>query len=205
MATKLDIAVLAAAELTKDVVANITTPQTGFERAAAAVIDLVWRETLASSTAWMEARRSVTIAKDGSADATPPFDYLYRYRLPVKLVRLVRVFNTSERWVREGQYILTDDAGPLKLVYIHEIEPEDADPLLISAAAARLAWRVARRFTDDPNERDRLWGLFNQLKAEAQNVAGSQGQAIARHPSTELEIAGVNSDTATLDAVERSR
>lgn len=55
-----------------------------------------------------------------AADPTPPkFGYAYRYRLPADCVRVVVIHDGQlTSWGVEKGWLLTDDPGPLNLIYI---------------------------------------------------------------------------------------
>ncbi|CAK8996898.1 Uncharacterized protein SCF082_LOCUS4981 [Durusdinium trenchii] len=206
LATFLTIAQDAAAKLTTDSVESLDDPQNRFERLAAPIISSVFKETLEAAPAWPCARRRVNLTADTSSGSTPAFDYSYRFPLPSKFVRIVRLYDTGYRWVREGNYILSDDPGPIHLMYIHEIDPADADASLAACAAARLAWKLARAYTDDPGERRALREEYFEQLGEAVRIAGAQRQAVDKHESHELSHAGVvPSHGRRLTAVEQSQ
>ena len=69
--------------------------------------------------AFARARRAV------SADATAPaFEYTARFELPPDFIRFVRIgevwYDPDMDYQREGNFLLWNDAGPLKLVYIYD-------------------------------------------------------------------------------------
>lgn len=116
-----------------------------------------------------------------SADTTAPaFGYLYRYLLPsgCLFIREVRSGDTilHDGWEREGDYILTDYAAPLRLLYTYkEEDPNKWDSLLVSTVAAYLSYTLAEPITQSPEKIAMALRHYDQTVREAKFVNAQEG------------------------------
>lgn len=101
---------------------------------------------------WQCAREYVTISANSQA---PAFKWTYSYTLPTDYVRMVSISDIDPDYVKRPMYekvgrnIYTDEAAPLKLIYIKDLEEVgDMDELLVDAIALRIAADTAYNITD---------------------------------------------------------
>jgi hypothetical protein len=92
----------------------------------------------------------------GSAGLAPEYNWTFQFLLPALCLRLLDVNNDSQRWRREGRFILADEES-LEIKYVADHTDYDTmDPLFHEALAAYLAWDICYRITQNR-------GLKNQL------------------------------------------
>ena len=106
---------------------------------------------LLRSNIWTFAKDMAEVTADGTA---PDFDYMYRFEYPNDWVRLLPITANGEKvgdlihYEIVGQYIHTDEPGPLKLRGIQDlVDPATWDPLFVDVVVARLMQRYALRLT----------------------------------------------------------
>ena len=86
---------------------------------------------------------------------SPVFGYDDEYQLPTDCLRVVEVPESRLPWVVEGRKLLSDEGAPLNIRYIRrEEDPNQYDPLLFSAIAARLALEMAEELTQSNTKRE---------------------------------------------------
>lgn len=138
-------------------------PVTTAEKAALSTPDARWFDRNFSKTVRELLRANVwTFAKDLeelTADGTPPaFDFLYRYAVPADWVRVLPI--TQYGFVNgapipheiAGSWIYTDDAGPLKVRGVQDMQdPDDWDHLFVPVVEAALARKYALKLTGKAN------------------------------------------------------
>ena len=203
MAGLIDVAVLAVADLQSELPESLDAASTATERKAATLAPLVWREVLAMAP-WLDAMQRVQLNADGAA--APAYGFGYQYALPASTIRVWRVDGSPHYWERQGQVIVSNDPGPLNVRLITEIDAAQASPLLISAAAARLAVRLARTMTGSDAVRARLQAGFEQAMMEAHGGVNSQRGVTDQAQAQVLYEAGFRPLTSTpLTAVDKSR
>lgn len=121
--------------------------------------------------AWSFARHRALAGSDGAA---PAFGYAYQYSWPTDpwCLRVLEVNGKSDDGYKlEGRKILTDQAGPLELVFIRRVgDPGLFDPLFRSALAARLAAAVAYRVTQSRTKEADMYKLYEQRLREAVSI-----------------------------------
>lgn len=118
-----------------------------------------------------------------AADATAPtFGYTYRYLIPSDVLFIREVIKGTvtlhEDWEREGDYILTDQAGPLRIIFTkQEEDPNKWDALLVSTVAAYLALELAEPLTQSQQKVGRAQERYNAILREARFVNAQEGNA----------------------------
>lgn len=124
---------------------------------------------------WSCARKRVRLAALSDA---PVFGFSHQYQLPSDCVRILPDATVTD-WQVEGRRILTDDGGPLDLVYIAEIsDPNDMDVLLVEAFACRLAMALAERLTQSNTKRELARQEYKETVAEARRINAFERVAI---------------------------
>lgn len=138
---------------------------------------------------WKFAIKRVTLS---ATTTTPEFGYSYEYLIPSDFIRLLTIgdyYITSETigvyyreyhgagiekslFEVEGQSILTDLGGPLKVRYIfREDDPQKYDPLFIDALACKLAFDTCADIIDaSPRDVARLDEMYKQSIRDARRL-----------------------------------
>lgn len=109
------------------------------------------RQVLRAHT-WSCAKEDVSISADGTA---PLFKWSYAYTLPVDYIRAVSINETDidfidcPRYEIKGRKLLTNEAAPLYLTYIKDLEEVGTmDEMLVQSIALRLAADACVNRTD---------------------------------------------------------
>ena len=150
---------------------------------AARSINAVWnsvRDTVLRVHLWnfATARTQMT-----PLSAAPSHGFSYAYALPTDFLRLdlakLLPRNVRTDFQLEGsRRLLTNDAGPVDLVYIRRVEAEgDWDPLFVEAFASRLAWQIALKVTGDRQIKREAWQEYTVALREAKGVDGQENPA----------------------------
>lgn len=115
----------------------------------------VTRDSVLSKADWNCAIKRTTLPADGTA---PEFGWTYRYQRPSDCLRIIPLTydgypeGTPIKHKIEGNYILTDQSGPLKVRYVSRFEEYDSYPApLIEAISAALAGKAAHWLTGKSN------------------------------------------------------
>ena len=121
------------------------------------------------------------------ADATAPaFGYAYRYPLPSDCARVWELdrdrHGTGTAYAVEGQWLLTDEAAPLQLVYIRrETDPSKFTDDFAEALAAEIAKKAAPAVLGSLEAADYF---RREAKADASEAKTADGQ---ENPPREIE------------------
>lgn len=130
---------------------------------------------------WTFACRRESVAE---ALPAPAFGYAHKYAVPVGCVRILDVGERSvplsmaevrgapyQYYKVEGSYILCDDAAPLPIRYVADVQDASAwDPLFYDYLALRLAWAACMDLVKDGELHDRLAVRSAQAWARAVQV-----------------------------------
>lgn len=126
------------------------------------------RDAVLRDHPWNCATRRVKLPAEAQA---PAFGFAHQFALPSDpyCLRVLELVDTSDRHVIEGRKILTDAAGPLKLLYIARIGEDEFDAALVQAMGYRLAAAIAPRIKDN-SAADRAWSAYEKLLSVARSV-----------------------------------
>ena len=122
---------------------------------------------------WSFARERVQIAADST---DPAFGYDKRYALPADYLRILPTNGTNgtdiqDDWQIEGRYILTDDASPIRLVYIKKITDENTfDQMFVELLVARIAMDIAEKVTQSNTKKADAVEHYKAVQKEARRV-----------------------------------
>lgn len=110
---------------------------------------------LLRSSVWTFAKGTAEVTKDTT---NPSFDWSYRYALPSDWVRLLPLTRGGLRegdlipFELFGSWLHTDDAGPLKMRGVQDMQdPDDWDHLFVDVVIGRLAVLYAPKLTGKVN------------------------------------------------------
>lgn len=130
---------------------------------------------------WSFAKRRAVLA---ALVAAPAFGFSYEFTLPTDCLRVLSVGDFSpgvdisnarnadaQAYVIESRSILTDDAGPLNLVYTASIEDTASwDACFVETFAARLAFDVADALTASQSRKDALFQEYKDSLRDARRA-----------------------------------
>ena len=115
-------------------------------------------------------------AQIASTDPAPLWGPAACYQLPTDCLRVLRLEDRTDAWKVEGRKIVTNAAAPLNILYAKQVnDPNEFDPLLIEAIAARLAADLAHPITQSTTLIQVMWDLYRQKLIEARGVDGQEG------------------------------
>ena len=129
-----------------------------------AAFDIV-RDAELRKNRWSFAKRRSALAASVTA---PAFGYGYQYTLPTLCLRVLRVGDFSpgldlsngrnaslEEYAIEGRSILTDDAGPLNIIYLESVVDVTLwDAMFLEVFACKLAFEIADALTGSQSRKD---------------------------------------------------
>ncbi len=142
---------------------------------------------------WKFALKRASLTADASA---PTFDWLYRFALPTDCVRALPLrgnlgdFEGGEvPHEIEAGYILCDDPGPIKLIYIYLNQTVSTYPAMFEmAVAARLAMGLSHFLTGKASMTNTLQAIYADWIARARRTNAFQG---AHERPDGLDVIGV--------------
>lgn len=174
MASQVDIFNLALDMLgTEDVVTGVNDTSVNAKRLARS-----WplaRDAVLRAHPW-----NCAIARVSLPEATPAPLYGFAYRYPLSTepycLRVLELKSARTSWKVEGRAILTDDGPPLSVKQISRVtDVENYDALLVTAAAARLAWTLAYAVTQSRSVQKDMKDTYFDVLSEAKSVDGQEG------------------------------
>lgn len=138
------------------------------------------RDALIAEYPWNFATRRASLAANSTA---PAFGFAYAYDLPADPLRCLRVLSLDGEpeenrgpWKVEGNQLLTDEEGPLNILYLARITDAGAfPPLFVEALAARLAVEGAWRFTGSGGREASLVEMATMRTQEARRADAQEG------------------------------
>lgn len=137
------------------------------------------RDAVLEEREWTFAVSRQVLAADTTA---PAFGYDYRYLVPSTVLRVLQLedgtTSTDVQWVREGAYLLTDQAAPVYVRWLTRVE----DPALWSAGFTqtliyRLAAALAVPVTENRTLQADLYQLYQRALRDAAATDGMQGRS----------------------------
>lgn len=147
--------------------------------------DLVRQAAIRDHT-WNFATRRAALAADADILADEIHPWGYSFPLPSKSLRLVEVMGIDRaRYQVEGQSILCNSMGPLRIRYLIDV-PEMArwDAMFVSAFAHRMAWQTGKRIAGSDYDMDGGWKLYQRALAEAKRVDARENPPIEFEPTS---------------------
>jgi len=115
---------------------------------------------------WNFAKTRVSIAADADA---PEFDFGYRFRQPADCLRVLNKADVD--WKIEGQYILSNDGGPLEVQYLADVtDPNVFDEAFIEAFASKIAYEIAEKLSSSTEKKKSAGEDYRFALAEARRT-----------------------------------
>lgn len=138
------------------------------------------RNKVQRAVPWRRQKARTTLAADVSA---PAWGYTYKYRLPSDCVRLLDVYKSgyplNTGWEVEGDFILSDEVGPLQIRYSAlETNPDMWDELMVSATASLLAYEMAESLTQDATKKAQALQYYMEDMKLARHANGQEGNPV---------------------------
>lgn len=175
-ASNVAIANLALTKLGDLRILNLTD-NTKPAREVNAVFDMT-RDYLQRRFSWRFCIKRANLAADTS---TPLWDWSYQYPIPTDCVRILQVgqwypspdlsdliSTGGQEYVLEGKYILSNQAGPLKLRYLSRVtDPVEFDPAFDMAFSAYLAYILAEPLTASGEQKQMAYNDYRNAIKDA--------------------------------------
>jgi len=173
-ASNVAIANLALTKLGDLRILNLTD-NTKPAREVNAVFDMT-RDYLQRRFSWRFCIKRANLAADTT---TPLWDWSYQYQIPSDCMRILQVgqwypspdlsdliSTGGQEYVLEGKYILSNQAGPLKLRYLSRVtDPVQFDAAFDMAFSAYLAYILAEPLTASPEQKQMAYNDYrNSIK-----------------------------------------
>jgi hypothetical protein len=173
-ASNVAIANLALTKLGDLRILNLTD-NTKPAREVNAVFDMT-RDYLQRRFSWRFCIKRANLAADTTV---PLWDWAYQYPLPTDCMRILQVgqwypspdlsdliSTGGQEYVVEGKYILSNQAGPLKLRYLSRVtDPVQFDAAFDMAFSAYLAYILAEPLTASPEQKQMAYNDYrNSIK-----------------------------------------
>ena len=173
-ASNVAIANLALTKLGDLRILNLTD-NTKPAREVNAVFDMT-RDYLQRRFSWRYCIKRANLAADSG---TPLWDWSYQYQIPTDCLRILQVgqyyptpdlsdliSTGGQEYVLEGKYILSNQAGPLKLRYLSRVtDPVQFDTAFDMAFSAYLAYILAEPLTASGEQKQMAYNDYrNALK-----------------------------------------
>lgn len=126
----------------------------------------------------------------------PAFGYTHQFQLPSDYLRLVKISDvratprpTVGGWYSiEGNRILIDHPGPLRIRYIKRVDdPTLFDALFVEALACRLAAEACETLTQSNTKKQAMWAEYEQALQAARRANAIERPALAISDDTWLE------------------
>lgn len=146
------------------------TEENARARAANALHAQAFRYVL-SKAPWSSATEVVTLLSDANWDSDDSTRWPYRYQLPNKLVKLLKVYDSDEdqyyNYRRRGNYIYTD-LSSISVEYTKDVTSDNQiDPALAEVLVCYLAYVLAPRLTKEEETVQRMYQEYQQVMREA--------------------------------------
>ena len=175
-ASNVAIANLALTKLGDLRILNLTD-NTKPAREVNAVFDMT-RDYLQRRFSWRFCIKRANLAADTS---TPLWDWSYQYPIPTDCVRILQVgqwypspdlsdliSTGGQEYVLEGKYILSNQAGPLKLRYLSRVtDPVQFDTAFDMAFSAYLAYILAEPLTASAEQKQMAYNDYRNAIKDA--------------------------------------
>lgn len=175
-ASNVAIANLALTKLGDLRILNLTD-NTKPAREVNAVFDMA-RDYLQRRFSWRYCIKRANLAADTS---TPLWDWSYQYPIPTDCLRILQVgqyyptpnlsdliSSGGQEYVLEGKYILSNQAGPLKLRYLSRVtDPVQFDTAFDMAFSAYLAYLVAEPLTASAEQKQMAYNDYRNAIKDA--------------------------------------
>jgi len=175
-ASNVAIANLALTKLGDLRILNLTD-NTKPAREVNAVFDMA-RDYLQRRFSWRFCIKRANLAADTS---TPLWDWSYQYPIPTDCLRILQVgqwypspdlsdliSTGGQEYVLEGKYILSNQAGPLKLRYLSRVtDPVQFDTAFDMAFSAYLAYLVAEPLTASAEQKQMAYQDYRNAVKDA--------------------------------------
>ena len=175
-ASNVAIANLALTKLGDLRILNLTD-NTKPAREVNAVFDMA-RDYLQRRFSWRYCIKRANLAADSG---TPLWDWSYQYQIPTDCLRILQVgqwypspdlsdliSTGGQEYVLEGKYILSNQAGPLKLRYLSRVtDPVQFDTAFDMAFSAYLAYILAEPLTASGEQKQMAYNDYRNAIKDA--------------------------------------
>ncbi|MHB9878298.1 hypothetical protein ACSMXM_01335 [Pacificimonas sp. ICDLI1SI03] len=161
------------------------------DSAAARAFAAIWtvaRQAVLREGQWNFAMRRLQLQAAAGVDRPETYPFEQGYRLPPDMLRFVEILDervTTCGYQIEGQYLLANSGGPVRIRYVVDVEEvAEWDASAVDALALRLAHDACEPLQSDPERRDRLWGRYQDTLKGARLRDARENPATARNEGT---------------------
>ncbi len=138
------------------------------------------RRSVLEDHPWSFAKKRAALPASATA---PVFGFAYGYPVPSDFVRLIAIENEPRFDIEAdpsgSQWIVTDSASPLNIIYIYDIEDTGRyPPSFVDAFAARLAFDVCEDITQSNSKNQANAERYQAYLLKAKTLNGLQRQAV---------------------------
>ena len=125
------------------------------------------KETVLAAFPWYCAKERASLA---ASPAAPVFGFSYEYALPDGFLNVVELkgYGPYDDWSREGNKFLSNQAGPLQIVYTTNVAESLMTPDLVKALAAYLGAELALDLMESSSRHDNLMQRYTMALDQAQ-------------------------------------
>lgn len=178
MATKTDIANLAAALIGGETRITSLDEDRSLARTLKAVWDIERRATIRDGAFNFAIKRFELAAE--LIEGGVPYPWEHSFRLPAEALRLLEVLSTSD-YQLEGKWILCNGIGPLYVRCVIDVEAAELwDDSFAEAFACRLAWKVGTRVAGSSYDAREGWAQYQSAIGRAKVLDGAENPPIGR-------------------------
>jgi len=170
--SKTGICNLALKRIGANAVTSIDTDDSNEARILVYLYDFV-RRALLRSHPWNFAGKRQALSR---LSTTPAFEYSYEYSLPDDCIRVMNLYDSSEKFVIEGRKLLTDETT-VNLRYIYDVTIEAYfDPLFVEVFALALAYRLSYNISGNSTVTQEIKLQLDEQMRIAKMVDGTEGR-----------------------------
>jgi hypothetical protein len=135
------------------------------------------RDAVLRAYPWNCAQERASLAADATA---PAFGYARQFALPedplcLRVLAIDGEVDFGLKYKVERRFIRTDEAAPLKTLYIARVAEFEFDPLLSDAISARLAADLAYAITGSASLMEAAAKRYRDILVEARQVDAQEG------------------------------
>lgn len=126
------------------------------------------RDSLLRKHFWNFAIARQNLASDVTS---PDFQFLYQYTLPADFSRVQKIYGQTSDYSVEGTKLLTNQAAPLRLVYVRQVtDVRQFDSLFVEVLVLMLAIKMSNRIRSKADDINSLKEELRTLLLEAKIV-----------------------------------
>jgi hypothetical protein len=130
------------------------------------------RDQMLRSHPWNFATKREALARLSTA---PAFEFDIAYQLPHDFLRVVKLYNSKNRFKIEGSTLLTDNTTASLIYVSREADTTKFDSIFVEALTIKLAIKLCYALAGPISRIAQLRAEFKKVIAEAKRVDGQEG------------------------------